>query len=1117
MRIEPRDAAQRERIASDHASTLFVRAGAGSGKTTSLVDRVVGLIEDAELEILQLGAITFTKKAAAELRYRLRAKLLARLDVKDANAKALQGAIDNLASANIGTIHSFAQRLLEGWGTAIGLPMVFSVMEEVASRIYFEGHFGNFMERCFTTPSSAELLGWLLDLDLRATSLRDLAYRLDQSTEVDLGALVGSSYSFMDIQIVKGQLLAIAKSLVEVPTMSGCGEALGKGDSLALRMQVVANTGRELIDLIDQGDLSAAVGKISNRLHPHPPSFKVGNVGKKGNWPSTSELADAREAVVGCGEQIQEFIEQFSHDLIAAAISLLAGFLVELRARRVSEGLLTYSDLLINATRLVESASGALMAEIRSHYRVLLVDEFQDTDPLQLRLIRAVVDFDDDYRPASENQVAPLFFVGDPRQSIYRFRGADIDSYLGVASVIPAEDQVTLTVNFRSKIAITEWINQCFGVLFGAVGGVEHSGLFAVRDCVLQGAEVWLIGSDSDKAKIANVGLRRHCEAGLVTSAILQMIDEGFEVEDAGVVRKMRLGDIAILVPDRGFLDALLGALASAGIKYSASNTTSLYSEPLIRDLFLVFRAASRPFDDKAWFNALRSPLLGVSAQALFDFSQSHRSLYRAIDLWRNGNHALGASVDVTLLAGLSVLEDIYRKAQVADLTTVVEFTLGRLTIRELAASLPNVDEVWRRIDLVIAQAKSYGRQVSPSLHSWVDFVFRHEEERGKVTESEGADIGTDSLRVMTIHGAKGLEFPIVILTGMSSFVAKSSASRVLIKTDVGAEFALNSDLKSQNFVEASGEEDIKDRQERIRLLYVGATRARDHLIITIPATATEVAALRTRAAANLVETLDGAKQYFEVITSACSTEVQQLPLALGVGGSIVSRTVRGPVNPGQWLAQRQQLIASSRLTKVVTPSAVAALVVTNHKAFLGDSPIQTNLSGLLLGNLVHECLAFVDLGDHELASSAAASYLTTKGLSSEVVDEVLGYIGHALDAPSVRACTFALREFFLGVSLGGDAVLESVLDLAYERPDGYHIVDYKVVFSASDEVISERMKSYRIQGALYRKALQQVFPDRIIASVTFVFLFPGGFREVPCPEVAESELESLISRYLAS
>ena len=1117
MRIEPKDAAQRERIAVDLASTLFVRAGAGSGKTTSLVDRVVSLIEDAELEISQVGAITFTKKAAAELRYRLRAKLLQRRDAHDANANALQGAIDNLGSATIGTIHSFAQRLLEGWGTAIGLPMVFAVMEEVASRIYFEGHFGNFMERCFSTPSSAELLGWLLDLDLRATSLGNLAYSLDNGGEIDLDALVGSNFSFMDIAIVKGQLLTIAQSMIELPTMSGCGEAQVKGDSLAVRMHDIANTGKELVGLINQGDLSSAVGKVSNRLYPLPPSFKVSNVGNKGNWPSTSELADARGAVIGCGLQIQEFREKFSHDLVAAVISLIAGFLVELRARRVSEGLLTYSDLLINATRLLESCSGAVMAEIRSRYRVLLVDEFQDTDPLQLRLIRAVADFGDDYRRAGDSHVAPLFFVGDPRQSIYRFRGADIDSYLGVASVIPAEDQVTLSVNFRSKIAITNWVNQCFGVLFGAVGGIEDSGLLAVRDCALNGPAVWLVGSDSDKDEIGSVALRRHCEAGLVTSAILQMIDQGFEVEDAGVVRKMRLGDIAILVPDRGFLGALLGSLASAGINYSASNTTSLYSEPLIRDLFLAFRAASRPFDDKAWFDALRSPLLGVSAQVLFDFSQSHRSLHRAIDLWRSGNDTLAASLDSTLLAGLSVLEDTYRKSQVADLSSVVEFTLGRLKIRELAVSLPNVDEVWRRIDFVIAQAKDYGRQVSPSLHSWVDFVFRHEEERGKVTESDGADIGTDSLRVMTIHGAKGLEFPIVILTGMSSSVPKSSASRVLIKTNAGVEFALNSELKSQNFAEARSEEDIKDRQERIRLLYVGATRARDHLVITIPATATEVNAQRTRATTNLVDTLEGAKRYFELIISACSTEVQPLPLASGVRRSDAVNPLRGVVDPRQWLAQRQDLIASSRLTKVVTPSAVAASVDKDHQAFLGDTTVQTNLSGLLLGNLVHECMAFVDLGDHELASSAAAPYLTAKGLSTAEVDEVLVYIKNALDAPSVRACTFGLREFFLGVSLGGDAVLESVLDLAYEGPDGYHIVDYKVVFSGSDDVIFERMKSYRIQGALYRRSLQQVFPDRIVASVTFVFLFPDGFREVSCPEVAEAELESLISRYLES
>ena len=291
---------------------------------------------------------------------------------------------------------------------------------------------------------------------------------------------------------------------------------------------------------------------------------------------------------------------------------------------RAAAGTLEFHDLLVLARRLLASETGA-RERLHQRYRRVLLDEFQDTDPIQLE-IAVRLTAAPGHQPLDPGSLRPLpgrlFVVGDPKQSIYRFRRADIAVYLAAADQIGAEREV-LSANFRSSSAVIDWVNGVFADVIRPEDGVQpaYGRLDACRAHPRDHGSVHVLGAAVHDGDDIDARALREREAESVAAAVAAALREGWPVGDGdGGLRPCRAGDIAVLLPARTSLPMLEPALARLAVPYRAENASVVYVAPEIRNLMLALRGAADPTDTLALVASLRTPLYGCSDVELYDW-----------------------------------------------------------------------------------------------------------------------------------------------------------------------------------------------------------------------------------------------------------------------------------------------------------------------------------------------------------------------------------------------------------------------------------------------------------------------------------------------------------------
>ena len=1115
----PEDQAQRSRIANEVSATLFVMAGAGTGKTTALVSRIASLVE-AGVPIESIAAITFTRRAANELSIRIRSELEGRAERSHGEASALcAAAIEQLPGASIGTIHGFAQTLLEGWGGVIGLPMVFRVLDTVASEVHLQRSWSSYVESAVESEDVQTLFGWLADLGGGPNDLAALVRTIDGAAGTRAGSLVFPDGGLPTEKAVLGEARSLADRLAPLPPREGYQELLASGDPLATRLRELEDMARVLRQRAESGDVGGTLAQLASAVA----NMKVGRLSKRDDWAKAGcDIKQIRDEVERARQEIELLFKRLRHSVAVSAARFSAAFVAGARAERIAAGELNFDDLLWGAIELLEHADEPTLEEIRSRFRVVLVDEFQDTDPQQVRLVQALTGVG--AKPDSlDGGIAPLFFVGDPRQSIYRFRGADVNSYLAVAETMPQEKRVPLVVNFRSRREITSWVNATFGALLERDATMESAALVAHREPQLAGPAVRLV-VPAGSVSLNSSEKRMRAEAALSAASIQEMVTGGYQVEDDGVVRPARYGDIAVLMPRRIGLRFLLTELQRRGIPYTDSNTTLLYSEPLVRDLLALLRAVSRPHDAKALFDALSAPALGVGSQDLLDLSLPFGGLAEAARAARDGRHP---SVPGSLAEPLALMTFLQAKRSSLDCGELTALALEGMRLFERATLDEGRDSVWRRLEEVTEEARSFASEVSPSLHAYLDFVYRSGADSAKVTEADGADLEVDAVRIMTVHAAKGLEFPVVVFTGMNGELGGTPKPPGIYRGADGVEVDVRGELRTEGAVAAREGEAIELWNEAVRLLYVGATRARDHLVVTIPAAPDDARAASDQGRAALEGEWDSStlrkafQSGFGLISAFSPVEPEAVSIA-GAAQPVPPETGEGKrqlTDPEEWLARR--LEALRRATPM--PAVTATGLMAHLAAGRGDAEVAAEYAGgageegIEVGRLVHRLLAELDISAPGEALERARARLERELASPSVSRRALACLKVALEAPCVRAAANPLREFHASVRLDEGAMLDAVIDLAYQTPQGLRIVDYKVVTSGGMARAEERMRTYRVQGGVYQMALSRAAAPLTVAGATFLFVSEEGYREIECPPADPQELQSLIGEYLDS
>ncbi|MCX7799913.1 MAG: UvrD-helicase domain-containing protein [Fimbriimonadales bacterium] len=1096
------DQAARDALVRDLDRSFFVKAGAGTGKTTALVARVLAVVQ-AGGSLERLVAITFTKKAAAEMKGRLRSELL-RLVHEGPDGEARERSLRALAevdAAPIQTIHSFAQSLLASHPIEAGLPPILTVEEEAAFGEQFERWWLATSERLLARPDLAD--AWRALLASRV-SLHDVGW---------LARFCLSNYRpEMDRRLAPPSLQE-ARDEFEPMARAFVDEWDRVKGSLKGRYPDVERSMRELEAL---ASLDPGSPEPPPKWKPPKPRSLTHDIRKL--WSLQETYAARRDAVAKLWGGVRGAWLWDRFFPIARAVLEEAE---RWREARLRQGRLTFQDLLFEAVRLLRG-NAEVLAKVRAAYDRLFVDEFQDTDPQQVELIALIAGrlgpdatWQENLRSAPPGRV---LLVGDAKQSIYAFRGAEVGMFQRVQAEFPPEDVLELTTNFRIAASTLDWINEVFPRVFAGpdldaselgsglpipyepieCGRVETRGRSERLVCVREPTEgetdvcypALGVRLTADKPSARH---RRRAEARWAARCIQEAVSEGHEVWPKGCPpRPVRYGDFAVLIPTRTIEPVLLRELDAHGVPYRVESQTAMFDSQEFRDLILLLRAIDDPTDQVALVGALKGPAFGLTNEELREFAAERH------DPWRTPPPGEGGPVG----EAMRELDAFRREVRGLDAAEVLSRAVERFEWISALARNPRPRESWNRLWTLLAMAREFSAGGQGALRSFIGHLEGQAEERARVSEPVGAELDDDAVRILTVHAAKGLEFPAVVMVGFGA-TPQPPRDRFLWDDRGWLQASLGSQLRSPGFEEARGAREAVDRLERQRLLYVAATRTMGPLSLGL---------LFPEDKGSMAERLHAAARDAQRLPS------QHLPPRLPAP----ARATKEWADEDREAASRRFAEIREKATRPVLASPTAI-----SKAMLGEGPRTSE------GDFPEEPFVWADRRAKEASAEGLALHavfeayrpdcdlptLAREACEAEGVpdpSEVLRMVQNGLRLPSVRQAldghAEVWREAFVSAWIEGWLV-EGYMDLLVRHPDGaLTVLDFKTDRADSPERIERSMRHHRIQGACYALMVERTIGRRP-GRVAFCFLRPERpfEREIEDLEAAMEEVRKFL------
>ena len=854
-----------------------------------------------------------------------------------------------------------------------------------------------------------------------------------------------------------------------------------------------------------QEGLVAGIAALGRRLADEPSlsevldvltdlgAIKPGTRGNKENWKRAG-APDGALAALRADEQAlavlaTERLTDLHTERRLTLGALLRGLTLDAVDERRAGGRLEFHDLLVLARQLLAEHPGVRRA-VHERYTRILLDEFQDTDPIQLELaVRITAEPDGQGPDWTTLRPLPgrLCVVGDAKQSIYRFRRADIAQFLGAQAQIQATP-ATLSANFRSTPAVIDWVNHTMGRLIEYEPGAQpaYEPLIASRTVAAHRGSVHVLGAAAHEDK-PNADDLRAREAADVADVVVRAMTDGWPVArrtPTGTFEPgpCRLGDITILLPARTSLPALQVALAARDIPYRAENSSLVYAAPEIRALLLALRGADDPSDELAIVAALRTPLYGCSDRDLFDWRVTHGLR------WNWTQDVPVALADHPVADGLRSLGGLAERIPWSTPSELLAALVDERAVLELALASRHGRDVWRRVRYVVDQARAWSEAGGHGMRRYLTWTRLQGDDGRFVAETVLPETDHDAVRVMTVHAAKGLEFPITIVSGMTTKPQGSRARRVVWPAGTWT-LSGSGDPVYETFKPV---DELMSSSERRRLLYVATTRAQDHLVVSLHRKAPSNEATSAKW---LAEASEGAEHTAHV------ADDRRLPPSAAAAAEMPW------ADEGTWAARR-----AAALTAATRPTVLSATTLARRQgaAAAGDPamrkdavdldlvPWQRGRYGTAVGRAVHAVLQHADLVDgHDIAVLAASQAAAEGVLGLEATIEALAR--SVLGTPVVAATREHRhwRELFVATAFG-EHVVEGYIDLLVRHPTrGLVVVDYKTdqLDGATDR--AERLVRYGRQLAAYGIALESLLGEPVDGGIIVLCRTDGVAEEV--------------------
>ncbi|MCC6157638.1 MAG: UvrD-helicase domain-containing protein [Deltaproteobacteria bacterium] len=1081
-----RDAAVRERV-----GVTWIEAGAGTGKTRTMVLRILRLVMEEGVGIRRVPAITFTEKAAAELRAKIREALQAEL-ARSPGATAARQALAEIDAATISTIHSFCQSLLKRRPLQAALDPLATILDQHAEDELLADVYDCWFDELVLDPPPAMRKVWRAQPIRARRDGSDVLWRICAAVCRDADLLMDRpARRTADLAVDWARVRERARALRDFIS-ANCTDLSDKA----------ASNGLAWLDALDAFDPTE---ERDDDTRPDPPKpDNRGGSAKKWTAGALDQFKADRDEL---HDAVAGFMRTIHASVVWDVYEIARGFARRFDERKTRLGLLGFQDLLVRANRMLDENADDVRADLASLYDEMLIDEFQDTDPLQVEIASRLAGILGERSGAKPR----LFVVGDPKQSIYRFRRADIEIYEEAKRRwLAGGEPHFLTVNFRCAPAIIDAVNAVFSAILPADAATEtdprYVPLVAGRlesgdRRAPKGAGVVVLRPGRTLGKADRPGALSYAA---IARWIAKSVRDGLAISDptTGRIRPMRFGDVAILNRRGTTFDDMEEELRAHGVPFLVVGGKAYYRRPEITGIIAGLRALADPSDSLALGEWLTCDFVGFSDEDLL----GHKLAYGSIDC------LAAPPADDALSTHLRALGEIAARRNERGCAATVRALFGLADVVTCAA-------VFRRGDVAVANLQKildFATASDGAFALFEEFVRRlasdldsDREEPDHAVVEDGADV----VSLLTIHKAKGLDWPVVVLPDLHAQFQEWAGGTVVVRRatdEMGVRLAAG--FETEMYQELGKLEQAFQRAERKRLLYVAMTRARDWLVLPLFGRVTyhsktgaptkQRGLLGVLAEAGAIDDeLRLAGPFAGHVACVEDFDVDEPgymadPFAHGTYANSVEPTPSQSARIEELLARRSDLAAKS----AVAADATTFASPSEHDEQIPRSETAEHAAeeARRLGSAFHALMERLDWANRPSWPDACAQAAREFELDVDGAGRLSRWLDAFAKMPVFEELAMARRFVEVPFTWTGDPDGTGSRDfagridlVAVREGERVVIVDYKTDAVALDRV-PERREYYRRQGEIYRAAVGALLSGARPVSVRFCFVEPG-------------------------
>lgn len=835
------DHKERQLIKTALDRSMIVEAAAGTGKTTELVNRIVNVIAQGRARIQEIVAVTFTDKAAGELKLRLRAKLEEeRLRSRStAGRDNLEQAVAGLEEAHISTIHGFCADLLRERPVEAGVDPRFESLDDAAAERLYSEAFDLWLQetlddppegvrRALRRPAREDPVSRLQSAGWELAEWRDYTAgwrREPFAREAEIDALVEKLHKFA--------------GLTKSPAKEG--DRFYQDTRKARRL----DEDIRLIEKVRARDYDGLEAEFVNLVSSYDDELK--RFRKPGSgWGEDYKKGVRRARVLEAHQQLMAAVEEFAEsadaDLAALLHSELKAPIERYETLKFRAGRLDFLDLLVHARNLIRGCR-AVRAEFQRRFRCIFIDEFQDTDPLQVEILLLLAAGDDSVTNWSEVTPDPgkLFVVGDPKQGIYRFRRADLGIYQQVKDLLAARGALclNLTTSFRSVPSLQNAVNAAFApVMTGDAATLQAAYVRLSPYRKENGDQPTVVvmpvpAPYGDNGKLAMKAVNKSLPGATAAFVHWMIHESGWKVTESErpqeripiAARHICLLFRRLATFGQDVTREYITELEARDIPHLLVGGKSFHEREEVQAIRTALAAIEWPDDELSVFATLKGPLFAIGDDALL----AYRHAYRRLHSFRIPKEGVPPEL-AAIVEALQVLHSLHSSRNYRPVAETIAALLKATRAHAAFAFWPSGGQVLANVLHIAELARQYEEGGGISFRGFVDLM-RSEAESGQVPEAPILEEGSDGVRLMSVHKAKGLEFPVVVLADVTAKLARAEPSRYLDSAS-GLSAVQIGGWTPLELIEHSDEEVARDRSEGVRVAYVAATRARDLLVV---------------------------------------------------------------------------------------------------------------------------------------------------------------------------------------------------------------------------------------------------------------------------------------------